>query len=220
MAPSGGGSPLLLECGLPFGEISKRLDFELADLAGCLLSHEHMDHARAARDVLKAGIDLYASAGTVEALGLEGHRIHAVRPREAFTVGPWSVVPFETVHDAVEPLGFQLTCPGQRLVYITDSAYCQYTFRGMTRLMVECNYHLPILKANVKAGLVDPEVKRRVVRSHMSLDTLRGLLKANDLSGLEAVHLLHLSAENSDAALFKRVVQQTTGKPVYIAERG
>jgi phosphoribosyl 1,2-cyclic phosphodiesterase len=214
---SDGSTPLLLEAGLPFAEIRRALNFRVSELAGCLVSHDHGDHAKAAKDVLKAGVDVYASQGTIEALGLAGHRLHPIRAKEQFSIGPWSVLPFETVHDAVEPLGFQLTCGRERLVYITDSAYCRYVFRGMTHLMLEINYDLTILKENVKAGLVDREVKRRVLHSHMSLDTAKAFLRANDLSRVQAIWLLHLSDGNSDAEMFKRTVAQITGKPVYVA---
>ena len=43
------------------------------------------------------------------------------------------------------------------------------------------------------------------------------MLKANDLSKVEEIHLLHLSSANSDAEGFKRQVQSLTGIPTYIA---
>lgn len=46
-------------------------------------------------------------------------------------------------------------------------------------------------------------------------------LKANDLSKVREIWLLHLSDGNSDAERFKREVMELTGKPVYIAlEKG
>jgi hypothetical protein len=51
----------------------------------------------------------------------------------------------------------------------------------------------------------------------MNLQTVKGFLQANDLSRVQEIHLLHLSAANSDGVLFKREIQKTTGKPVTIA---
>lgn len=214
---SDGSTALLLECGIPFRLIREGLGFRLSDLAGCLLTHEHGDHAKAVRDLARAGVDVYTSAGTAEALDIESHRITTIRPRERFTLGTWTVMPFEAVHDAREPLGFLLTSGPEKLLFATDTAYIRYRFPGCTRLMVECNYDLPVLRANVAAGLVDREVKRRVVRSHMSLETLIGFLQANDLSRVREIFLLHLSDDNSDAEKFRRRVQEVTGRPVQVA---
>jgi phosphoribosyl 1,2-cyclic phosphodiesterase len=215
---SDGATPLLLECGLPFRRIREALGFGVSRIAGCLVSHDHGDHSKAARDLAKAGVDVYTSAGTAEALGLVGHRFHIARARVAFPIGSWTVLPFETVHDAAEPLGFLLTSGAEKLLFATDTAYLKFRFPGLTHIMVEANYDLPVLKANVAAGLVDREVKRRVLRSHMSIGTLCGFLRANDLSRLREVVLLHLSDDSGDAAGFARRVREIVGRPVRVAE--
>lgn len=101
-----GATPLLLEAGIPFKEIKRRLNFRTSELAACFISHEHMDHAKAVRDAMKAGIDCYMSSGTAEALGISGHRLKVVQAKQQITVGTWTVLPFETEHDAAEPLGY------------------------------------------------------------------------------------------------------------------
>lgn len=177
----------------------------------------HGDHAKAAADVAKAGIDLYLSAGTAEALNLTGHRVHIIKALERSRIGTWTVLPFDTVHDATEPLGFLLSTGEEKLLFATDTAYIKYRFNGLTHIAVECNYDLPLLKENVAAGLVDREVKRRTLRSHMSLETVKGLLRANDLRQVQEIWLLHLSDHNSSAERFKREIQELTGKVVRVA---
>ena len=46
---SGDSAPLLIECGIRFKELMKAMDYELSSLAGCLITHAHMDHARSAK---------------------------------------------------------------------------------------------------------------------------------------------------------------------------
>lgn len=212
-----GKTPLLLEAGISLKSIKEALGFKTSDIAGCLISHEHGDHAKAATDVAKAGIDCYLSAGTAEALGLTGHRAHIVKALERFQVGTWTVLPFDAVHDAAEPLGFLLATGAEKLLFATDTAYIKYRFNGLTHIMIECNYDLPLLKESVAAGLVDREVKRRTLRSHMNLQSLKELLRANDLSRVQEIILLHLSDNNSDSERFKREIQELTGKVVRIA---
>jgi len=214
-----GRSPLLLDCGLSIRELKQATGYRLTGLAGCLITHEHMDHAKAAPDLMRAGINCYMSAGTAEALGLNGHRVRAVKALEQFTLGAWTVLPFDTIHDAAEPLGFLLAAGEEKVLYLTDTAYCKYRFRGLTRILIECNHSWDILQANVESGAVPAEMKKRIIRSHMSLDTVKDFFRANDLSQVRDIHLIHLSDGNSDAERFKREIQALTGKPVYVADK-
>lgn len=50
----------------------------------------------------------------------------------------------------------------------------------------------------------------------MSLETCIELLKANDLSKVKEIHLIHLSDSNSDAEEFRRTIEDMTKIPVYI----
>ena len=45
-------------------------------------------------DMTKAGIDCYMSQGTINALGVSGHRIKVVRAHEPVRIGTWTVLPF------------------------------------------------------------------------------------------------------------------------------
>lgn len=49
------------------------------------------------------------------------------------------------------------------------------------------------------------------------LENVKKFLLANDLSKVEAIFLLHLSDNNSNAERFKREVQELTGRMVFIA---
>ncbi|MDT8901135.1 MBL fold metallo-hydrolase [Anaeroselena agilis] len=214
---SDGKTGLLLDCGLAWREIQRILHFQTSALAGILLTHEHGDHAKAARDAAKAGLDIFSGQGTFDALALSGHRCHPAKARHQFRLGTFTVLPFDTVHDAAEPLGFLLASGDEKLVYLTDTAYSRYMFPGLTHILVEANYSDDILRERVESGEVDVAMKSRLLRSHMSLQTCKEFLLANDLSQVEAIYLIHLSNGNSDAARFKREVQAATGKPVYVA---
>jgi phosphoribosyl 1,2-cyclic phosphodiesterase len=214
-----GCRPLLLDCGLPFKRIKKALwarDLQVSDLSACLITHEHGDHAKAVDDLLKNGIDVCASAGTITALGLSGHRLHAVKGKNLFLGDKWKILPFDTVHDSAEPLGYLISGNNEKLLYATDTAYIPYRFEGLNIVMVECNYAFDILQANED---LHPAVKKRVIGNHFGIDQVKKFLAANDLTAIREIHLIHLSDGNSDAERFKREIQELTGKPVYIAER-
>lgn len=216
---SDGTTSLLLECGIPIKQIRKSIG--LSDISACLISHSHGDHSKSAKDILKAGIDVYTSNGTREYLGLEGHRVNVAKSLKQITIGTFQALPFETQHDAVEPLGFliQSTVTGEKLLFATDTYYVKYTFHGLTHIMVECNYDHKILTQNLEIGLVSRSQWDRLIQSHFSLSNVKQFLKSNDLSKVQEIHLLHLSDHNSDADLFRREIAELTGKIVNIAHK-
>jgi phosphoribosyl 1,2-cyclic phosphodiesterase len=61
---------ILVDCGLAFRTLQKRLGFDLSSLAAVFVTHEHKDHARCAEELAKRGRTVYMSAGTALALGL------------------------------------------------------------------------------------------------------------------------------------------------------
>ena len=214
-----GESKILIECGLPIKGIKRALGFGLSEISFCLLSHAHADHSKAAKDIMKAGLDIYTSQGTIDALGLVGHRAHAIQAGVQFTSGNWIVMPVEAQHDAPEPLAFLIANrrSGEKILFATDTFYLKNRFVGLDVIAIECNHSYDILNANVANGSLPAVQKERLMRSHMSLENLKEFLRANDLSRLREVHLLHLSEGNSGAAKFKREIQELTGKPTYIA---
>lgn len=213
-----GSTPLLLECGISFKEIRKALNFNTSNLAGCLITHEHKDHSSGLKDAVKAGINCYMSQGTADAEGIDHHRIKIVETRKKITIGSWDILPFDVEHDVAEPVGYLLmNREGERLLFATDTYYVRYKFKGLTHIMLECNYSMEILNENIASGRVHKGMKGRLIKSHFSLENVKEFLNANDLSKVQEIHLLHLSDTNSNEEQFKREIQELTGKAVYIA---
>lgn len=217
---------LILEYGLPYKNILKGLDFNLNNVVGCLVSHEHKDHSKAIRELMGNGIEIDVSLGTFEALkdninGLNVYNLNYLKNGLQTYIGEFTILPFNTQHDAAEPLGFLIQHKDiGKLLFITDSYYCQYKFSGLNHIMLECNYSAPILNENIEKGLIPHSLRNRLLKSHFSLENVKEFLKANDLTQVRDITLLHLSDGNSNAAEFKREIERLTGKPTYIAEAG
>ena len=205
-----GRSPLLIECGVPLRKIREALDYRLSDVCGCLVSHSHADHSMAASDLMGAGIDCYMSLDTAEELRLSGHRLHIIESLKSFDAGPWRCVPFFTEHDCPGSLGFLISDGRQRLLFATDTYYVRPRFRNLNIIAIECNWSQETLAPDL-----DPVIKKRLLRSHMSLDTCRAFLRAQDMRTVREIHLIHISRTNGDPELFRREIQRTTGKPTY-----
>lgn len=212
---------LILECGISYKELLLGLGFNLKGVVGCLITHEHKDHSKAINDMLKNGIDIYTSKGTAEAIGVTGHRLRVIKSEKQFTIGGFTILPFEAQHDAAEPLGFLIQHPEMgKLLFITDSYYCQYKFSGVNHILIECNYSSEILAENIEHGYVPWALRNRLIKSHFSLDNVKEFLKTTNIKNTREIVLIHLSDSNSNASEFKEEVEKLTGKPVYIANKG
>jgi len=210
----------MIECGIPIRSIKKVLNFKLSDVQACISGHGHQDHIRAAKDIMAAGIDLYAPQEALDATDICGHRAHSVEALRQCRIGSWLVMPVPLAHD-LPCVGFLLksSFTGESAVYLCDTQFVNHRFKGSLDIIaIECNYDLGILRSNLESGALGVEAARRTVNNHMSLETVKGFLRATDLSRVREIHLLHLSAGNSSAYHFQREIQEVTGKPTYIAE--
>lgn len=209
-----GKTRLLLDAGIPFKRIQIGCGFRTSSIDGCLVTHRHGDHAAAISKLLQRGITVYSNE---DVAGLYPG-VQSVEARREFRIGTFRILPFEAEHD-VPCYGYQVTSTetGEKLVYITDSAYVMYTFSGLTHIMIEANYAQDIIIDNVRDERVPLSLAARVMETHMSIETLLDLLRSNDMSKVRQIYLLHLSDNNSDAEAFKKMVQQETGAEVYIA---
>lgn len=209
-----------MEAGVPARRIAEKYLQLLPRVAGCLITHEHSDHASGAAELSGRGIDLYMTAGTQAALGVFKcpYRIHTVRAQKPFSLGTWNIMPFDTEHDAAEPVGFLLASnvTHEKLLFATDTYYIKYRFSSVNVFMVECNYSLKVLRENIEAGRVPENQKKRLLHSHFSLEHIIEFFQQTDLSAAQKIYLLHASDRNSDVKLFKQAVQRATGIPTEV----
>lgn len=217
---SDGQTSLLLEAGLRENALKNLLwqsGIMTANLDGCLVSHEHNDHSASAAYLSKMGVTILASKGTLDAVnGIVRKKI--LRNGEQANFYSFDILPFKVQHDAAEPLGFliQSKVTGEKLLYATDTYYLKAKIPAVDYLMIEANYDLDIMRRNVNEDRLNEALAKRILQSHMSIDHLIDALKAADLSRLQAVYLMHLSDDNSNAEEFKERVQRVTGVRVIV----
>ena len=148
------------------------------------------------------------------------YNVTILEARKVYQIGSFRVQPFELKHDVMN-FGYLINHQESGLfVFITDTHYCPFTFPGLNNILVECNYSDEIVNQKLALGDGNMYVRNRVIFSHMELDTTIGFLKANDLSRVNNIVLLHLSDGNSNAEQFKKKIQELTGKSVFIAGSG
>lgn len=219
---SNGDEALLIECGVSIKDIKKALNFDLSKVVGCIVTHEHLDHAKSMLEVTRCGIDVYASRGTIkERSCLSLSRVKSIKSRDNFKVGNFKVMSFDVKHDAAEPLGFLIEYPEcGKVLFLTDTYYCKYTFPGLNNIIIETNYSKEIIDRKFGPDSDMEFLRNRILRSHFSLENCKGMLAANDLSQVNNIVLIHLSDSNSDEKQFHKEITELTGKNVTVASNG
>ena len=223
---------LMVECGFPYQSIVRKATeykVKLNALDGCLITHCHKDHSAAAIDLAKRGTQIYATEGTIEAVGLKGSAwpMHYGKP---VLIAPGvKAVAFEVRHDAPEPAGFIIKTKRETVMFAIDAAkwLSDVTAIAPDYLFIEANYD-PTLMAQEqfslqkRASMNDLQrfkVNERIKCSHMSIDgALEQISKVNK-KNLKAIFLTHLSDRMSAPSLWKKQVVAMTGVPCWVCRK-
>lgn len=210
---------LLIECGVSFDKIKKAIDFNVSKIVGCIVTHEHKDHCKAINDVMKVGINTYTGAKTFSAIQpTHPHRAQVIASKQTVQIGGFKVMAFDVKHDAVEPLGYLIEHQDcGKVLFLTDTYYCEYTFKGLNNIIIETNFSKEIINRKYSADSDKEFLKNRIFKSHFSLENAMVMLSENDLSKVNNIVLIHLSDGNSHEADFKGKVTALTGKKVTVA---
>ena len=165
------GEMLILDCGMHFNKILKGIGYGMQNIKAVCVTHRHKDHSLAMERFLGVGIPVISEKGI-------------------YNFGQYKIKTFDLVHD-VPCVGFAVTHPEMgMLVYLTDTEYCKYRFKGVRHLLVECNYCKDLLDK-------DHPAVRHIFEGHMELETTKAFVKANK-KDLQNVILCHMSQTNLD----------------------
>ena len=215
---SDGRTSLLLECGFSIVDMQMKSNFMISNVDACLISHEHKDHSKGIKDLLKYAIDVYALPETLSALGVaDHHRTHNVEPQKAFNVKTFKIMPITMYHDC-PCVGYMLYSEntGESLFFATDTYKITVNPQGIDYLIMEINYQKDIVNNLVNEGIMEASIRARLLFSHYELSKAINWLKRIDKSRLKRIYVAHLSSGNSNAEEIKKAVVAETGVPTVI----
>lgn len=202
------GKILLIEAGMPFENYLKAFPDRWGDLIGCLISHEHKDHTRFIKLYAEAGIALYGTQGTFDAINLKRKNTQRIvtNGQPVKLAKHISLFPFKVIHNAADPSGYLIIDheTEESILFITDSAYLEYSFQDVDYMMLECNYIEEIADRNQQEGRISGS------QYHMSLSTCKKFLAHCDTKKTKKIILIHLSDKNShEETMVKEIYEQT-----------
>ncbi|MDR0875119.1 MAG: MBL fold metallo-hydrolase [Clostridiales Family XIII bacterium] len=223
-----GKTAVLIDAGISASRILTglgRAETAPGHVAGLFLTHEHIDHVRGVRVLMKKlpQANVFASAGTLNAVARAEQRIgsdfndavkeHRRRPiltDEPVKIGDMTVRAFRTLHDAAEPYGYSISADGKEVAIVTDTgAVTDEMLEGVAAadvLVLESNHDTKMLRE----GAYPWHLKQRILseQGHLSnAQAAEALTRLYSLRSRKRVVLLaHLSDQNNTPALAERTV--------------
>ena len=219
---------VLIDAGISASRILKELartDTPRENVRALLLTHEHIDHVRGARVLLKklCSAAVYSSPGTLD--GTIRHDIHLrlsfekeIEPSRRFTITPDEVVSigdlkiraFRTLHDAKEPYGYYITSADKSIALLTDTGIVTDEIIDSVKtadvLVLESNHDTDMLRY----GRYPYYLKQRILSDYGHLSNnqaAEALIKLFDRHDKKRVVLLaHLSKENNSPSVAEQTV--------------
>lgn len=203
-------SAIMLDAGIPFKKIQKSLRYKLPEYV--LITHEHEDHAHKStiEELLLRGAEVFMTAGTMNALGLEeSYNLHIIT--DVAQVPGYTFRAVKVQHDAAEPVAFEIESKDECILYLTDAGEIP-NISGFTKIIIETNY----FESQLKASGIDEGQRSRIAANHLAVEKVaayfESLKERNLLSGLQEVHLIHISARHGEGTAMKALIRSAVGE--------
>jgi phosphoribosyl 1,2-cyclic phosphodiesterase len=204
---SDGRTHILVDAGVSCRRIFeglRELDLNAEDIAGVLITHEHIDHVRGLELFCrKTGAPVFMTGGTARGVLGKNPELHKnyneIRERSNFELGSIGVSAFPTPHDTPESVGYTFMARGKKLAYLTDigciTDEIRYAVQGSEYICLESNHDLFMLLS----GSYPEYLKSRILsrRGHLSNDDCSDFICDAIEWGARSVVLCHLSRENN-----------------------
>lgn len=221
---SDGGEILLIECGVPWKQILKMIDFRPSKVVGCICTHMHGDHILAYKELLQNGIQIYTNDETADHFEVvTGEKMIGVPEKLPFIIGNFTVQAFYLPHTTRDKdTGKIVPCPNfgyyitheemGDLVYMTDFEFPTMSFRQakIQHLLCEVNYCDDLVERE------EANYQHRL-QGHLSLNTFKEkVLKQNLTPSMQTIMLCHLSDSAADEQRILREVKEIAGSRVSV----
>jgi phosphoribosyl 1,2-cyclic phosphodiesterase len=200
-----GRTRLLVDAGL-----NRKATFERMALIGedpyaldaILVTHEHSDHVAGLPLIAKSvKAPVFMSRLTAEMIDWGGPppAVSAFQAGTSFEIGDALVQSFTLPHDAVDPVGYTVTCGALKIAIATDLGYMpesvKYHLRGSQFILLESN-HCPEM---LRVGPYPWVLKQRILsrKGHLSNEAAGEYIASHLPDESRLLVLGHLSEQNN-----------------------
>jgi phosphoribosyl 1,2-cyclic phosphodiesterase len=183
------------------------INLQPENINAILITHEHSDHIKGLGVVSrKYNIPVYATELTwekIQSSGLTGaidkNLFHKITPDSDFIINELVIHPFNTSHDAVQPVCYTFTKEKKKISVATDlgcyDSYITEKLKDSNVLFIEANHDIEMLKS----GSYPYYLKKRILsdKGHLSNEMSGRLISEVLHDNLQYIVLGHLSRENN-----------------------
>ncbi|HOP65217.1 MAG TPA: MBL fold metallo-hydrolase [Spirochaetota bacterium] len=210
---------ILIDSGISGKRLKAGLDvigIDPSEIDAVLITHEHSDHIKGLGVVSRRyGIPIYATERTwskIQTSGLTGNidegLFHEIVPDTDFFINDVIIHPFNSFHDAVQPVCYTFRKGGKKISVATDlgcyNSYIADKIKDSDLLFIEANHDIDMLKK----GSYPYYLKKRILSDtgHLSNEMSARLISEVMHENLRYVVLGHLSKENNIPELARETV--------------
>ncbi|HWQ79389.1 MAG TPA: MBL fold metallo-hydrolase [Anaerovoracaceae bacterium] len=196
-------------------------------LAALLITHEHIDHTKSVRTIMRKekAMKAYANAMTWGQIGgqvCEEQR-EIFETGETFPIGDIAVRTFRVSHDAAEPVGFTFSSGGKQISIVTDTGCMSEEIISEIKdadiLILEANHDVDMLRV----GRYPWFLKQRILGEEGHLSNAAAgeiILRLLSENGKERhVLLAHLSKENNFPEMAYQTVKNILEEADYYIDK-
>lgn len=202
----------------------KKINEDISNIDGILITHEHGDHIQGAGIISrKYNIPIYITKESYEAAILKIGKINNENLRfinDKFHIGNSIVYPFDVMHDAERTIGFRIEeSTGSKLAIATDIGYIdncvRESFKDVNIMIIECNYDYQTLMECSYPWDLKARVKGR--SGHLSNNDCARFIREIYHFNLKKVYLAHMSKDSNNPQLaINTVLEELTSHKIKI----
>ncbi|HZK25944.1 MAG TPA: MBL fold metallo-hydrolase [Thermoclostridium sp.] len=219
---------VLVDAGLSGKKIEQAISSigeDIGNIQAILISHEHSDHILGAGVLARRyGIPIYANERTWDAMScalkkINSECIQVFNTGDTFNIGDLEIQAFEIPHDAVEPVGFNISYNCKKITIATDighlSEYLLSCLEGSDMVLIESNHDVEMLKV----GRYPWSLKQRILgdTGHLCNEMAAEVVSYLAKRGTKKFLLGHLSQENNFPELAFETVKNALRESSIIA---
>jgi phosphoribosyl 1,2-cyclic phosphodiesterase len=219
---------VLIDAGISSRETDRRmrrLGLNPEKLKAVFISHEHGDHIKGVRSLVKKfKLPVYITHNTLSEgrLKLKDPFVKSFSPFEPVTIGSLSITAFPKFHDACDPHSFIVACNHVKVGIFTDIGLpCKnviHHFKQCNAAFLEANYDEEMLEKGGYSYFLKNRI--RGGRGHLSNKQALQLFLEHRPPFMSHLLLSHLSENNNHPEIVQNLFRSCAGKTeIVVASR-